>query len=414
MATRRIVQLAVSALAFTVGMSAVRAVVEAQGERVPEAAVVSGAPQGLFVGRSLLTGRAVCLLFLSGGRITRAIPEGGLERFDWGRHQAAHPGDSGSWEMRGGQLVVAWGDGGVHQGPLSVHPGSIEFYGKRYAVPTPVGIAAIAGRWESARGTAIAGGAGIITVSELDIRADGRYQWGATTGGVVSGRAVVADRSMSGHVSVTGLTMTFSSDAGASTSHTFLPVADQPVVAFGLDSNMFTRTGPAPAGPEAHAAGAPLGTPAASALPGSRYHGVEFALPTGWTSGQQQGSFLLGPIDATPDTAVVVVLSGAEPLAGRALDAWLALRMASDLGPGVRALQTAPSQRGLAGALDTVSAGRTIQDENAAVRLQIYHAVSDGQQVAVAMVVATSEAALTKYMRDVQSVIESLRFSGTP
>ena len=62
-------------------------------ERVPDAAVVGGVPQGMFVSRSLLTGRAVCLLFLSGGRVTRAIPEGGLESFDWTKHQAAHRGD---------------------------------------------------------------------------------------------------------------------------------------------------------------------------------------------------------------------------------------------------------------------------------------------------------------------------------
>ena len=37
--------------------------------------------------------------------------------------------------MRGDQLVVAWGDGGVHQGPITTHPDGIEFYGKRYAKP---------------------------------------------------------------------------------------------------------------------------------------------------------------------------------------------------------------------------------------------------------------------------------------
>ena len=184
-----------------------------EGERVAETAVVNGVPQGLFVGRSLLTGRAVCLLFLGGGRITRAIPDGGLEHFDWLRHQAAHPGDSGRWEMRGGQLVVAWGDGGVHQGPLTVHPDSIEFYGKRYSKPVRVRLGAIAGRWESARGTAIAGGPGINTVSSLVISADGHYQWLTTNGGVVGGRAVAGEESTSGEVLVTGLTITFAPKA---------------------------------------------------------------------------------------------------------------------------------------------------------------------------------------------------------
>ena len=85
-----------------------------QGESVPVAAVLNGQPQGLFLGRSLLTGRAVCLLFLSDGRITRAIPAGGLEHFDWAAHRAAHAGDVGTWQLQGGQLdlmqdaVASW------------------------------------------------------------------------------------------------------------------------------------------------------------------------------------------------------------------------------------------------------------------------------------------------------------------
>jgi hypothetical protein len=78
-----------------------------RAERVPDAGVVNGVPQGMFVGRSLLTGRAVCLLFLSGGLVTRFIPEGGLDNFDWAKHQAAHTGDSGRWEMRGAQVAIA-------------------------------------------------------------------------------------------------------------------------------------------------------------------------------------------------------------------------------------------------------------------------------------------------------------------
>ena len=46
--------------------------------------------------------------------MTRFIPEGGLENFDWAAHLAAHGPDSGRWEMRGSQLAIAWGDGGVH------------------------------------------------------------------------------------------------------------------------------------------------------------------------------------------------------------------------------------------------------------------------------------------------------------
>jgi hypothetical protein len=212
-----------------------------QGERVPDAAIVAGVPQGLFVGRSLLSGRAVCLLFLSDGRVTRFIPTGGLEHFDWRKHATDHPRDVGTWAMSGGELRIAWADGGVHQGPLTVHPDAIEFYGKRYAKPAPAATAAIAGRWESARGTAITGGQGVTRASVLIIQADGRYQWAAATGGTVSGRAVADDRSMTGRLTISGATLTMMSDAGVATSFTFLPAAGTPVEAFSLDANMFTR-----------------------------------------------------------------------------------------------------------------------------------------------------------------------------
>jgi hypothetical protein len=213
----------------------------AQGERVPAAAVVNGVPQGMFVGRSLLTGRAVCLLFLSGGRVTRFIPAGGLERFDWEEHKAAHSGDVGTWDMRGSQLRIAWGDGVVNEGPITVRPDGIEFYGKRYARPAPATVAAIAGRWESVRGTAVTGGEGINRSTVLVIHADGRYEWAGITGGVVSDRAVATDKSMTGQITVSGSTLTLRSDAGAVTSFTFVPVSGTPVEAFSLDADMFTR-----------------------------------------------------------------------------------------------------------------------------------------------------------------------------
>lgn len=211
-------------------------------ERVPDAAVIDGVPQGMFVSRSLLTGRAVCLLFLSGNRVTRFIPEGGLDNLDWAKHQTAHAGDSGRWEMRGGQVAIVWGDGGVHQGPLTVRPDGIEFYGKRYTKPVSASVTAIAGRWEAARGTAIAGGSGVNVVSALVIQPDGRYQWASTTGGVVAGRASASDATMTGTVTVKGSTIVFTPDKGVATSHTFLPAAGSPVAAFSVDATMFTRS----------------------------------------------------------------------------------------------------------------------------------------------------------------------------
>lgn len=395
----------------------------AQGERVPEAAVVGGVPQGMFVGRSLLTGRAVCLLFLSGGRITRAVPEGGLESFDWNRHRAAHPGDSGTWQMRGGALVVTWGDGGVHQGPLTVNPNGIEFYGKRYSKAVPVSLAAIAGSWEAARGTAITGGAGINRISELVIATDGRYRWGSTTGGVVSGRAVAGDRSMSGTVAVKGLTIVFRSDAGTTSSHTFVPAAGSPVSAFTVDTDMFTRTGPAPATiPQASASGATPRAPADAALPpvpaaraasgASSYQGLSFTLPNGWASTVQQGHFMVVPPNPTPDTVVIVVISGAESLRG-SLDDWLAAKMAADAS-GLRVLQTPPPTRNRSGGLDLVSVGRTIQDKTGGVILQVYHAISNGQQAGLAMVATANEGALKTHLAGVETIFQSLQFAGSP
>lgn len=212
-----------------------------QGERVPESGVVDGKPQGIFIGRSLLTGRAVCLLFLGGGRVTRFIPSGGLEHFNWAAHSGAHGGDSGTWEMVGGQLRITWGDGGVHQGPLTVRTSGIEFYGKRYARPTTAKLADLVGRWESARGTAIPGGDGVNALNSLTVEPDGRYRWTGSTGGSVEGRAVAEESSRTGRLNISGQTITFRADDGSVTTHTFLPVAGEPLGAFSIDTDMFTR-----------------------------------------------------------------------------------------------------------------------------------------------------------------------------
>jgi hypothetical protein len=225
----------------TAGADAGGAAQTGQTELVPDAAVVNGVPRGMFVGRSLLTGRAVCLLFLSGGRVTRFIPAGGLDRFDWARHQTDHAGDAGTWEMRAGLLRITWGDGGVHEGPLTVNPNGIEFHGKRYARPVPATLPAIAGRWEATRGTAIAGGPGVNTTTQLEIEPGGRYRWIGVVGGTVAGTATAGERRATGTVTITGATITFRADDGTASSHTFLPVAGNPVTAFGLDANLFTR-----------------------------------------------------------------------------------------------------------------------------------------------------------------------------
>ena len=213
-----------------------------KGERVPEAGVMNGRPQGLFVGRSLLSGKAVCLLFLDGGRITRSIPESGLENFHWMEHAVNHSGDCGTWQLTGNLLRIVWGDGGVHEGPLKVNPNGIEFYGKTYARIGTVSIASISGEWESARGTAAWGGEGITMTHSLSITADGKFHWVAGGGGVVSGHAV-QDRSKDtrGKLQIVGATAIFTSDDGTVETYTFTAVPGNPTVAFGLDQNMFTR-----------------------------------------------------------------------------------------------------------------------------------------------------------------------------
>jgi hypothetical protein len=212
-----------------------------QPERVPESRVINGVPQGIFVGRSLLTGRAVCLLFLSEGRITRAIPAGGLESFDWARHKAEHQTDVGVWRMEGRELRVVWGDGGVHVGPLAARAEGIEFYGKRYSTPQRVELSSLVGRWEATRGTAIAGGGGVHVAATLILDENGRYRWASVIGGVVSGRATAAERAGAGTVSLTGATLVLRSDGGTTTAHTFLPAAGIPVQAFTLDGDLFVR-----------------------------------------------------------------------------------------------------------------------------------------------------------------------------
>lgn len=208
---------------------------------VPEPGVVAGRPQGIFVGRSLLTGRAVCLLFLPDGRVTRFIPLGGLENFDWAQHKENHPGDSGTWKMDAEQLSIAWGDGGVHQGPLTVHPTGIEFYGKRYSRPMTVKPADLVGRWESARGTAVAGGEGVNRLATLIVEPDGHYRWADTVGGAVYGRATAEGSSSSGTLLISGQTITFKADEGSIVARTFLPVVGEPLEAFSMDTDMFTR-----------------------------------------------------------------------------------------------------------------------------------------------------------------------------
>jgi hypothetical protein len=141
------------------------------------------------------------------------------------------------------------------------------------------------------------------------------------------------------------------------------------------------------------------------------YKGLHFATPTGWTSGEQNGQFLLAPTDMTQETAVVIVLYGAEGLGGKSFEAWLRARMASGISPQVKVLQDSAVQSNSSGSLQTLSTGRTIQDASGGVRLQVYHAISDGKQAAAAMLLTASQTALTKYSPGIQALFASMSFS---
>jgi hypothetical protein len=141
------------------------------------------------------------------------------------------------------------------------------------------------------------------------------------------------------------------------------------------------------------------------------HQGVSYALPAGWVSGEQAGRFILVPNGASKDVAVVVTLSAAERLDGKPFADWLTARMATDLNANAKVLQASPVQAGTSGALQTLSTGRTVQDAGGRVLLQIYYAITDGERGATAMLVATSEAAVTSYTPPIQSLFQSLRFS---
>jgi hypothetical protein len=144
------------------------------------------------------------------------------------------------------------------------------------------------------------------------------------------------------------------------------------------------------------------------------HKGFYYSLPPGWISGVEQGRFLLTPAKAAPDAVVIVILSGAESLGGRSFDEWLRAKMAADLSGGLKLREASAPQRGHLGALETRSAGRTVQDASGGMVLQIYYAVSDGRQAGVAMAAAGSEGALQSQVAGVQTVFHSLRFTAAP
>jgi hypothetical protein len=206
-------------------------------ERVPESSFKDGVPRGIFFATSMLSGKAVCLLFLDGGRITREIPEGGLEELYWEQHLKDNPRNSGTYTVKDGTLTISWGDGGVHTGPIKATPEGIEFYGKRYVKPAPTTVEQLAGAWQSA----LTSGA-MTTSHELTIGADGAFHWTGGTGGSGDGWAAFGGaRDVRGKLTLRGSTATFRADNGSVETFTFLRMPGDPATVFSVGRNMFAR-----------------------------------------------------------------------------------------------------------------------------------------------------------------------------
>ena len=141
------------------------------------------------------------------------------------------------------------------------------------------------------------------------------------------------------------------------------------------------------------------------------YQGVSYLAPPGWSGTQRGGQIVLAPAGLSDQTAVAVVLLGAESLGGNSFQDWLRTRMASLLSPSARVLRASPVQSSASGNLQVLSTGRTVQDGSGGVRLQIYYAIADGKQAAVAMLLTASEDALRTYLPTIQRLFGSLRFS---
>jgi len=144
------------------------------------------------------------------------------------------------------------------------------------------------------------------------------------------------------------------------------------------------------------------------------YKGVFFTMPQGWTSGMQDGHFMVVPEDMTDETGVVIVLYGAEKLGGKSMEAWFKARMARDLDPQAKVLNDGETKSTNVGALKMFTTARAVQEAEGGIRIKMYHAVTDGNLVAMALGVTASEKAIDKYSESIRALFESLRFTPLP
>ncbi len=152
-----------------------------------------------------------------------------------------------------------------------------------------------------------------------------------------------------------------------------------------------------------------------SSLPSlaEEFQGVTFSPPAGWATAEQGGKLVLAPTDADDETMVVVVLDGAAKLGSTAFARWFDQQMAANLSPQAKVLLAGEITSLSHGGLSTLTTARTVQDAEGNVRLQMFHAVSDGRLAALAMAVAAGEKAFNRYVATLQALFESLRV-GSP
>lgn len=190
---------------------------EGNGEPLPEAGVVNGVPQGLFVGVSVITGNPVFLLFLPRGRVYHNLPRGGLNRVDWAALVAENADSCGQWTASGGTLRIVWNDGNVWEGPLELTETGIRFFGKRYGRAIPARAQDLVGRWEGTRSTASLGaGLGATTqINTLIVDSAGRYAWQAEIGSDSGNAVAYGESATQGRLIIEGYDAIFEAADGS-------------------------------------------------------------------------------------------------------------------------------------------------------------------------------------------------------
>lgn len=141
--------------------------------------VIDGRPAGLFyrVEVDVTGSRGVetsTWLFLPNGRVSRFHPMGGSGLFEPSR---CNPDTCGSFEARGGELVMRWDNGTVHSWTLAVTADGVRLDGREFRRARSIRAQTLVGEWSDGR--AGLGGANLYTFG-----ADGRFTFGTASSGL--------------------------------------------------------------------------------------------------------------------------------------------------------------------------------------------------------------------------------------